>query len=179
MNKPTPLDLTNGGGDSQRDIDRTFESAGLAGGIRVFHYSADEINRTLYLQDKYNPNPIPRNRAAGVGGAVGPMTKNNADNKNNNLSDEYWIPKEALANIGDVVYKVNKKAVNARRIQEYIEFANSDEQRKRMILNYDTNDGGRIILSGIDENKDSIYVVLDRINRKYVLTESSLKAGEY
>ena len=54
-----------------------------------------------------------------------------------------------------------------------------DEKRKKMILKYDTADGNRIILTGINENKDSIYVVLDRISKKYALTESSLKAGKY
>jgi len=48
-----------------------------------------------------------------------------------------------------------------------------------MILNYETNDGSRVILSGINEKKDSIYVVLDRVDKKYILSESSLSAGKY
>jgi hypothetical protein len=34
-----------------RDIDRTFEVSGVAGGRRVFHYYPDTINHTLYLED--------------------------------------------------------------------------------------------------------------------------------
>jgi len=49
-----------------------------------------------------------------------------------------------------------------------------------MVLRYDTIDGGnRVILSGINERNDSVYIVLDRINKNYVLTESSLQAGKY
>ena len=48
-----------------------------------------------------------------------------------------------------------------------------------MILKYHTTDGARVILTGINESKDSIYVVLDKRNRKYVLPESTLNAGKY
>ena len=49
-----------------------------------------------------------------------------------------------------------------------------------MVLRYQTTDGSRVVLTGINEKKDSIYVVLDRIVRPYALTESStLKAGRY
>jgi hypothetical protein len=48
-----------------------------------------------------------------------------------------------------------------------------------MILQYSTTDGSRVILSGINEKKDSIYVVLDRYNRKYALPASTLSAGKY
>lgn len=56
VNKPTPLDLSNGGGDPQRDINRTFEVSGTAGGQRIFHYYADPANQVLYLQ---NTRPYP------------------------------------------------------------------------------------------------------------------------
>ncbi|GAB3327127.1 hypothetical protein GCM10027299_27260 [Larkinella ripae] len=39
--------------------------------------------------------------------------------------------------------------------------------------------GSRGILSGIDERKDSIRVVLDRVNRTYALSKSTLQAGTY
>ncbi len=189
VNKPTLLDLSNGGGDPQRDINRTFEISGVGGGQRVFYYAADEVTKTLYLQDKFKPIPDRRNRAAGVGGDGG--TDRNLNNRNekdpadNNTKpakekpkEDNWIPKEALANIGDETYKIDKKALSTRRIREYA-MPVKDEKRKKMILKYDTQDGNRVILSGINENKDSIYVVLDRSNKKYALTESSLKAGKY
>src|SRR6185312_7528342 len=49
--KALPLDLSNGGGDPQRDVNRTFEITGLAGGQRGFHYYADEVNKVLYLEE--------------------------------------------------------------------------------------------------------------------------------
>ena len=83
-----------------------------------------------------------------------------------------------MANIGDEVYKIDDRAMTTRRIREFAQ-APKDEKRNKMILNYYTDDGSRVILIGINENKDSLYVVLDRIKKNYALTESSLKAGKY
>ncbi|MBS1564310.1 MAG: hypothetical protein JST39_07960, partial [Bacteroidetes bacterium] len=44
VNRPTPIDLSNGGGDPQRDVNRTFELTGTGGGRRVFHYYADTVD---------------------------------------------------------------------------------------------------------------------------------------
>lgn len=182
VNKPTPLDLSNGGGSPQKDIYRTFELTGVGGGQRVFHYYADEVNKTLYLQDKYKA----RRRGGDDGDDSGDADQASNDrpgrskkNKDKPKEDTVsWIPKEALANIGDEIYKIDKNAVTTRRKRE-LKAAPKNENRNRMVLKYDTQDGSRILLSGINENKDSIYVVLDRINRNYVLTESSLQAGKY
>jgi hypothetical protein len=49
-----------------------------------------------------------------------------------------------------------------------------------MVLRYDTSDNGnRVILSGVNDKNDSVYIVLDRIDRNFALTESSLQAGKY
>jgi hypothetical protein len=40
-------------------------------------------------------------------------------------------------------------------------------KRNRMVLNYSTTNGSHVILTGINENKDSINVVLDRVQRNY------------
>lgn len=179
VNKPTPLDLSNGGGDPQRDINRTFELSGVGGGQRVFHYAADTVNKVLYLQDKYKEIPDRRNRASGVGGDGG--TDKNLDvqrNKQQAAIAGAFIPPDALKNIGNEVDKIHPLAASTRRNREFAG-APENEKRNRMVLKYDTKDGSRVILTGINENKDSIYVVLDRINRKYTLTESNLKAGNY
>lgn len=42
-----------------------------------------------------------------------------------------------------------------------------------LLLHYDRPSASRIILSGIDQHKDSIYVVLDRIDKKYLLEEAA------
>jgi hypothetical protein len=36
-----------------------------------------------------------------------------------------------------------------------------------------------VVLWGIDERRDSLYVVLDRVDRKYALSKSTLEAGKY
>lgn len=51
-------------------------------------------------------------------------------------------------------------------------------KRNRMVLAYTVQNGGeRVILRGVNEQKDSIYVVLNRYVRPYALTRSTLEAG--
>jgi hypothetical protein len=184
INKPTALDLSNGGGDPQRDINRTFELTGVAGGQRVFHYFADTVNNVLYLEDKYKDVPDRRNRAAGVGGDGGTdQNLNSAGNKKKEAKKQKdtvdkFIPKEAWKNIGNEVAMIDPRAASTRRDREFAE-APKNEKRNHMLLHYETRDGLRVILTGVNENKDSIYVVLDRVNRPYALSESSLQAGKY
>jgi hypothetical protein len=184
VNKPVPLDLSNGGGDPQRDINRTFEVSGVGGGQRVFHYYADTVNNVLYLQDKYKDVPDKRNRASGVGGDGG--TDKNLNNARNKKKEEKakdtaagnFIPQQAWKNIGNEVTKIDARAASTRRNREFAE-APKKEKRNRMVLHYETTDGSHVILTGINESKDSMYVVLDRINRPYALSESPLQAGKY
>ena len=220
VNKPTPLDLSNGGGDPQQDVNRTFEITGVAGGRRVFHYYADTVDKVLYLEDKYKAIPDRRNRAAGItersegyerGGArddaptkfgdgyqAGAGDKAGGRRKGRRQVDSIpgstyasgvektpkegkgksWIPATALAHIGNEVDKIDPRAASTRRDREYA--AARWEKRNRMVLRYDTSDNGnRVILSGVNEKNDSVYIVLDRIDRNFALTESSLRAGKY
>lgn len=200
VNKPFPLDLSNGGGDPQRDVNRTFEITGVAGGRRVYHYYADTTDKVLYLEDKYKATPDRRNRAAGIGGdggaavpdegvaAVsserrskrkrpGSTLEGGAEQGSAKAAWDSWIPKEARAHIGNEVDQIDPRAASTRRQRDYA--SATKEKRNRMILRYDTIDGNRVILSGINENKDSVYIVLDRINKNFALTESSLQAGKY
>jgi len=186
VNRPLSLDLSNGGGDPQRDINRTFEIAGVGGGQRVFHYYADTVNKILYLQDKYKDVPDKRNRAAGVGGDGG--TDKNLDTERNQVKKEKakkakdtadnFIPAQAWKNIGKEVAMIDRKAASTRRDREFAE-APKNEKRNRMVLHYETKDGSHVVLTGVNENKDSIYVVLDRVDKHYALSESSLQAGKY
>ncbi|TDH24669.1 hypothetical protein EXU57_14450 [Segetibacter sp. 3557_3] len=180
VNKPTPLDLSNGGGDPQRDLNRTFEVSGVAGGQRVFHYYADEQNKVLYLEDKYRAAGDRRNRPFNASrkrnNAAQPAARRDSSTAAGNPAN--WIPATALANIGDELYKIHPLAMSTRRKREY-EAAPKGEMRNRMILNYETIDGSKVILRGVNENRDSIYVVLDRIDRNYALSPGSLQAGKY
>jgi hypothetical protein len=49
-----------------------------------------------------------------------------------------------------------------------------------MVLHYEVERGGaRVILRGVDEKQDSVYVVLDRQDKQYALSGSTLSAGDY
>ena len=184
VNHPLPLDLSNGGGAPQRDIERSFEISGVAGGRRVFHYYADTVDQVLYLEDKYKAPDLSRFRGAspageagapGQGGGRGGKHKGRAGGEGGGN----WITPEAWAHIGNEVDKIDPRAASALRDREYAA-APKREKRNRMILHYDAEDGGsRIILTGIDDHKDSIYVVLDRNKTPYALSPSSLQAGKY
>ncbi len=197
--KPVELDLSNGGGAPMRDINRTFELTGVAGGQRVFYYEADTVHHVLYLQDKNrgarnaeNADRGPREFAAnseitrsfGSGdpaqdrqqdgpkkaGKRGPAEPPHSDN---------WIPKEALAIIGPEDSKIDPIARSTRRTKGIIA-ESKPAKRNRMILSYTALDkGNQVILQGINEHKDSIYVVLNRYNRPYAISKSTLNAGTY
>lgn len=179
VNKAVPLDLSNGGGSPMRDLNRTFELTGVAGGQRVFYYDADPVNQVLYLQDKYRPASGRRGEGGeGEGEASGNRSAQKAIRHEKPVDN--WIPKAALANIGPEYEKIEPIARTTRRAKGIkSEARQEDGKRKRMVLTYKTTDGSRVILTGINEKKDSIYVVLDRINRNYALSKSTLNAGEY
>jgi hypothetical protein len=167
VNKPVKLDLSNGGGAAMRDINRTFELTGTGGGKRVFYYDADTVNKVLYLQDKY----VEANRRRGKG-AKKPDQKD--------LVQASFIPAPALANIGNEDKKIDKAALSTRRTRGIAEELKDKRKRNKMILSYNANaDGSHIVLTGKDEKKNDVYIVLDRINRKYLLTDSKLVAGKY
>ena len=84
----------------------------------------------------------------------------------------------ALAHIGKEVDQIDPRTASTRRDREYAQA--KWEKRNRMILRYDTSDdGNRVILSGVNERNDSVCIVLERIDKNFPLTESSLQAGEY
>ncbi len=178
VNKPVDLDLSNGGGAPMSDINRTFELTGVAGGQRVFYYEADTVNKVLYLQDK--------NRGTRQQGREFPGNRNDlrgdksTDTRAKTKAEEEWIPALALANIGPEDEKIEPIARSTRRTKGIAEENSRPVKRNRMILTYEIqNEGARVILSGIDERKDSIYVILQRYEKDYALSRSTLQAGKY
>ncbi|WP_197748867.1 hypothetical protein [Hymenobacter sp. BT18] len=202
VNRPHKLDLSNGGGAAMRDINRTFETTGLAGGQRVFYYDADPQTRTLYLQSKVRTgkdergrrreqekataqvrgSSIPASHSNGYGGDYGGSYvggKEAQQQAQYQASLASWISLEAQDRIGDETQKIDARALSTRR-QRGIKAEQKPEQRDRMTLTYRTTDGGRhVVLRGLNERKDSLYVVLERVDRKYTLSESTLSAGQY
>ncbi|OOQ56791.1 hypothetical protein [Mucilaginibacter pedocola] len=166
-NKAVKLDLSNGGGAAMRDINRTFELTGTGGGKRVFYYDADTVNKVLYLQDKYVDA---RPRGKGAKGKKKPADAAVAS----------FIPAEALANIGDEDAKINAVARSNRRTKGIASELKDKRKRNHMVLQYTANaDGSQVVLTGKDEKKNDVYIVLNRVNRKYLLQDSKLVAGEY
>lgn len=115
VNKAFPISLANGT-PNPKDVDRSYELAGIAGGRRFLYYKADLKKNVLLLQDKYKP-----------GG--------NED-------------ADASATI-----KKKKKG--------------KGKEAKPLVWHFERPSDSRIILSGLNEHKDSIYVVLDRVQKNY------------
>ncbi|WP_046246138.1 hypothetical protein [Hymenobacter terrenus] len=205
VNRPLKLDLSNGGGAAMRDINRTFETTGLAGGQRVFYYDADTVDHTLYLQSKIRTgdgrkreakpasqaiaqagaprgSSIPAAHDNGYGGDSGGSyvgTDAAAQQAKYQASLAQWISPAALARIGDETTKINPSAYSTRR-ERGIRAEQRPEKRDHLVLAYQATDGGKhVVLRGINEKKDSLYVVLDRVDRKYTLSPSTLVAGQY
>ena len=168
IHKPLLIDPTNGGGASIRDIQRRFEITGIAGGQRAFHYYADTIDHVLYLEDKNI-----------VAGRMKPAAVNVSNPiKGSLIKPESWISETAWKHIGDENRFVDRHVWSTRRDRVFSHPKGSSNIAK-MILNYQTKDGSKIILQGVNDTNDSIYVVLERLNKKFVLEESSIKAGKY
>ncbi|KAA5542999.1 hypothetical protein [Adhaeribacter rhizoryzae] len=178
VNKATLLDLSNGGGSPMKDLQRTFEATGVAGGQRVFHYYADTLNQVLYLQDKVVDMSAFRNQNGRGNRADRNQSPNSQKSRVKPAPADNWIPAAALANIGDENTKIDKRAWSTRRNREFAE-PDRPVKRNRMVLKYSTPTASRIILRGIDERKDSVLVVLDKVDREYTLSESTLVAGQY
>jgi hypothetical protein len=49
---------------------------------------------------------------------------------------------------------------------------------EKLVLHYERPEGSQIILSGIDQNKDSVTVILDRVDKKYLLEEAAKKGRQ-
>lgn len=101
--RPVKLDLTTGDGYHEKDIDRTYESAGV-GGRHYYAYQADTAKHTLLLENK-----------------------------------------------------------------------NKNHAAERFTLSYKHLNDSTILVKGVTEKNDSIYAVLDKINRKYMLFEGRRK----
>lgn len=118
VNKPFPISLANGT-PNPKDIDRSYELAGIAGGRRFLYYTADTKKGQLFLQDKNKPAPAE----------------------------------------GDAPEKKEKKKSEKSD--------GKDDLKKQLVWNFSRPSSSRIIISGLNDNKDSIYVVLDRVNKVY------------
>ncbi|TBH76250.1 hypothetical protein [Aquirufa nivalisilvae] len=179
VNKPVELDLSNGGGAPMRDISRTFELTGVAGGQRVFYYEADTVQQVLYLQDKNLGNRNQENEGFALTNEK--SKKKGAEKRiNKEAKNESWIPENARKNIGDEIYKIDPIAWTNRRIKGIKAEKKRNPKREKLVLHYDVQQGGnRVILSGINAQKDSIYVVLDRYSKNYALSISTLESGKY
>jgi len=122
VHKPFSISLANGT-PNPKDIDRSYELAGIAGGRRFLYYTIDHKTQNLILQDKNRPSRD----------EDGPGKKNKSKEK---------VVKE-----------------------------------QKLVWHFKRDGKNRIILSGLNDRKDSLYVVLDKVDRKFAskLDRSELK----
>lgn len=181
-NQANVLDLSNGGGSPMRDINRTFEIAGVGGGRKAFYYEVDKQKQTLYLQNKNvallrRGNAGAQSQPSGTNKPEGP-----SDDRLNNagLYGEDWIPSAAKARFGDEVYRIEESAVTTRRIREIPQEIERDLPREKMVLNYQISDNGtKVVLTGTNEKKEAVEIILRRKEKEYLLSRSTLDAGKY
>lgn len=121
VNRPVSISLANGTPQT-KDVDRSYELAGIGGGRRFFYYDIDTKKNILFLQDKN------RAKSEEESGSKPKKADSKATAKTDSIPPLAW--------------------------------------------HFERPSKNRIILSGIDDNKDSIYVVLDRINKEYALKKS-------
>jgi len=185
VNHPVLVDPSNGGGSPMKDIQRTFEISGVAGGQRAFHYYADTVDKVLYLQDKNvmtakrDKRPEAENKFGNPGKPHNPVKPESQGKVNPpEQQEDNWISKTAWQHIGDEKKMIDPRAWSTRRDREFAK-KGPEIKRNKMVLQYSTVDGSTVILSGINEKRDSIYIVLDRYKRPYALQSSTLSAGKY
>ena len=189
-NQANVLDLSNGGGSPMRDINRTFEIAGVAGGRKAFYYEVDSENNILYLQNK-NVSQLRAgtlrsetrpSELGSQGNGAKEAREEESDSRlaNAKLYGEDWIPQEAKARMGDEIYRISAGAVTTRRIKEIPEEIQRDLPREKMILKYQLLDeGDKVVLTGTNERKEQVEILLKKKARNYLLTRSTLDAGKY
>jgi len=124
VNKPFSISLQNGT-PNPKDVDRSYELAGIAGGRRFLFYTADLKKSQLTLQDKNRP-PL--------------------------FDDDGNLRVAATATQG--------KKKHGKKDQ-------GKKDRSKLVWTFSRPSADRIILSGLNEKKDSIYVVLDRVKKDY------------
>jgi hypothetical protein len=149
-----------------RDIDRTYEI--FAANQRSFYYRADTKHHVLYLQDK----------ATTMDEAKGYRSESN--DPGNKIYRNDWIPDSAQLHIVSEIGAIPKRGRSSRRTKAYERVVPLDKYRDRMVLGYELYDGGRkVMLRGVNENNDSLVVVLDRVDKEPLLPKSSLVGGNY
>jgi len=55
---------------------------------------------------------------------------------------------------------------------------NPHSSGEKLVLHYERPGGSQIVLSGIDQNKDSVTVTLDRVDKRYLLEEAAKKGRQ-
>ncbi|HMO62828.1 MAG TPA: hypothetical protein PKC39_10880 [Ferruginibacter sp.] len=118
VNKPFSISLANGT-PSEKDVDRNYELAGIAGGQRFLYYEADTIKKVLYLTDK---------------------------------------------NKGERQGRGRRERRNQRRAERD---GKKKPEKPLFTWSYERPSDTRIILKGQNEKKQSLYVVLDKIERPF------------
>jgi len=172
--RPGLLDLSNGGGSPMQDVLRSFEITGTAGGRNAFHYFADTLHNVLYMENK-NMAGARQGRFKKRSGKAVKDVNRTADR---HAVAALWNADSIRELIMNEKYQINPLAYSTRRDREYVRPVLP--KTGQMVLHYRALQGGdRVILDGLDINRDSLHIELTRTHHTYYLTPSTLNAGTY
>ncbi len=149
VNRPLHVDNTNGGG-GLTDLSRNYELSGIAGGRQFYYYEIDTVSRSLLLQDKNIPRSYFDMYVRNFGA---PLFTYDPDGGGDPV-----LPSNRKGNRGNGV-KGNDKKQDGKK-----------EKANSLRWEYARPSDTRVVLSGKNETGDSLYVVLDRVEKKYALT---------
>jgi hypothetical protein len=152
VNKPLPIRLENGGSHF-KDAEKTYELAGFAGGRTYLHYTLDETNQTLTVQDK---NATPDNDGGefrGRPGILDPLLKKTAANEGKGHNQQISVARGRRG-------KTAKHPI------------------QKLVWHYTRPSPTEITLSGQTFDGHAFYAVLDRVEDTQAIHVSSPVAGE-
>jgi hypothetical protein len=149
-----------------RDIDRTYET--YAANQRSFYYRADTVHHLLYLQDKSTYME------------KGKELRSLSSDPKDAIYRPDWIPDSSKKYMVGEVEAIPEAGRSTRRKRAYEQGSPIDKFRDRMILKYEISANGRhVLLTGINEHSDSVRIGLDRVDKKYLLPETTFIGGQY
>jgi hypothetical protein len=126
------------------------------------------VNHLLYLQDKATYRK------------AGKELRGLSADPRNAIYRADWIPDSSKRNMVGEIEAIPEAGRSTRRRRAYEQGSPLDQFRDRMVLRYEIlRDGKRVLLSGINERSDSIRVLLDRVDKPYLLPETKFAGGQY
>ncbi|MBC8110593.1 MAG: DoxX family protein [Verrucomicrobia bacterium] len=148
------------------------EKHGLDGAAGIYHVSEFKINNRIITYSKTDPYrwqdvvfekwttlSIKSNRPVTIEKVVTEEIYQNDPEKNYEFS-------------GSGGRHYFSYTIDSTRQVLTLQNRNKNHKNEKLTLHYSRPDNQKIVLQGINENQDSVYVLLERINKKYLLDEA-------